>query len=176
MDTAIESRLTKLRSLVVPEGPGGAELERRLAEVERLVARIREGGEPGGDAAHPLGPAPFAAIEALYHLDRCEVLVERAAGSEDATATEAAGDRLVYPSLGNTAFRRFIATVLYVRGRLVRRAVDYDPPTLREVLYLKSPVWLGPLFWRLLPRNRPRWSYAPKRPKRYGDTSDHRQP
>ena len=176
MITTIESRLERLHALVGPE-PETAELRRRMAEVARLVERMREDREPGGSAAHPLGHAPFAAIDALYQLDRCEVLLEKTTAPESPqAAAEAASDRLVYPSLGKTAFRRFIATLLYVRGRLFRRAVNYDPPTLREMLYLKCPVWLGPFFWLLLPRKRPRWSYAPKRSRRYGDASDHRQP
>ena len=140
-----------------------SEVREIVCEVQRLLEERSCEQEPGGDESHPLGYMPHLTSRILFKLDRCEELLD-SLESKQQENYEKIGDpeSLLYPSVADTIWRRLFAILLYLRGYSTKCAVDYNQPTLREILYLKSPFWLEPITRTILPRKRPRWSYYPK--------------
>jgi len=139
------------------------EIRQCISEVQRLFRERSCKRGSGEDTSHPFGHKPHLTSRILFNLDRCEELLDSLESNQQEIYEKSRDpESLLYPSVADTIWRRIFAILLYFRGCITKCAVDYNQPTLREILYLKSPFWLDPLIRKILPRKRPRWSHYPK--------------
>jgi hypothetical protein len=145
-------------------GDESKEIMQNIINIHNLMADQHSIKEPGGNANHPLGWAPHLTTKILYYLDRCEVLLRNMEDCDGEPRKNIIDpEHLLYPTISETILRRIFSVLLYIRGRILKYSVDYDHPTFREILYLKSPIWLEPFIRQILPKRRWRWSYSLKR-------------
>jgi hypothetical protein len=121
------------------------EIVDRLTRIDRFVDAM-----PDRPSPHPLGPDPAQTTEILFHLDRCETMLEQCPHQLPAISL----DRLRHVGLRAGCARRLLAWGQYLRARRANVTVQYDPPTLREIVFLKAPRLLAPLLAVLLPKTR----------------------
>lgn len=138
------------------------EIKERLEQIAQLSAAFPECQGSAGLEWSPMEFSPFLTAKVLFHLDRCEELIIEL----DKTGSGMSGEKadpevLLYPSIGEAIWGRIFALLVCFRAWVGQYEAECQCPTVREILYLKSPLWLEPLMRILLPRKRPRRSYYP---------------
>jgi len=168
----IRKRLEHL-TLAIQTPSGLTEIEERLVQVDDLVAAMPSCVEPSGAECHLLEHFPFLTTKILFHLDCCEELLnhleQAMPGLSEKNATP---ETFLYPSVGETIVCRLFTVLIHLRARLFGYEVNPESPTLREILYLKSPFWLEPFLRRLLPKRRPKWSCCTEEKSHYSSFVD----
>ena len=140
------------------------EIKKEIGNIKRLLFRQKTVKEPGGCKNHPLGYAPHFTTMIFFRLDRCEELLNSLENCQQNSLLQKFNpEHLLYPSIIVTVIRRLFSILLYLRGHFLKYSVNYDNPTIREIIYLKSPFWLEYFFRQLLPKSRSRWSYSPNK-------------
>lgn len=138
------------------------EIEERIEQVALLSSAFPGCQESDGLECSPMECSPFLTAKILFHLDRCEeIIIGLDKSGFGMNREKAEPEELLYPSIGEAIWGRIFAFLVYIRARVGQYEADCQCPTVREILYLKSPFWLAPLVRILLPRKRPRRSYYP---------------
>lgn len=136
----IRTRLVDVQSHLARRTRDGAyaQLEQAIAEIE---ADVREYPWLICDDlwCEPLGHDPAITMMTLHRLDVCDLLC-----SMPGAPASLPPETLLYPTFRQTIARQLLAALHRIRCRLGGIRSGYDPPTLREVFYLRCPSWLEP--------------------------------
>lgn len=165
---SVRHKATALDEGNYPE-PLRTELKSSLARITQFIDTRRFNPDSDCDIFAGTGTEQMEVLRMLFHLDRCEQFLDRGGQPEKIRRQELDPEELLYPSIGVTILRRFLAGLLYVRGRWLRCSAKYDHPTLREIIYWKSPAWLVPCLRIILPNKRPDWSHQENAEKSSSD-------
>lgn len=118
-----------------------------VSTVERLLNERAGSKENGGSESHPLGNTPHLNTKILFYLDRCEILLTALESSESSSPRDQVDpELLIYSSFHAVLLRRFYALLVHCRKYVFGPCLSYEAPSLMELLYLKCPAWMEPIF------------------------------
>ena len=142
-----------------PSSSWVSEIEERLSMLETLETTITKEFEEAMTAEEVLSANPLLYNRMLFHLDRCETLLEMSPCRPNEKPEKEITELLLWPRLQEVLICRLFAFLINLRGRICRYDTGFMSLHLREYIYLKVPHLFEPFARWMLPRRKSKFRY-----------------